>query len=248
MRQRLRSKILLVAMLALAGCQPGEANGDDAPLPALGLFGTISIYWGEESDVADFLDDTGEPDWVRASLEESFELVPLDALEDDMLAAMRFLILAQPRPLAPSENVALDRWVRAGGQALIFADPMLTRHSSFPIGDRRRPQDVVLLSPILARWGLELRFDDEQPDTEHWVTHARGSIPTRLAGEFALLPGEGAAACRLSAAGLVARCDIGEGHVTLVADAAVLDGDEAGFVSSDRRDSFVGLVDESFTR
>ena len=50
--------------------------------------------------------------------------------------------------------------MRGGGRVLLFADPMLTRHSAFALGDRRRPQDVVLLSPILARWRLELQFDE----------------------------------------------------------------------------------------
>ena len=67
-------------------------------------------------------------------------------------------MMIQPRPLSPQENVALDNWVAAGGRLLLFADPALTEDSAFAIGDRRRPQDVVLLSPILARWGLELEL------------------------------------------------------------------------------------------
>lgn len=232
----------------MTGCQPGPVAGDTRPLPELAMFGTLPIYWGEGGDVTDFLDPNGEQDWVRSFLEQDFELMPLDALEDDTLAEKRFLILVQPRPLAPSENVSLDRWVRAGGQVLLFADPMLTRHSSYSIGDPRRPQDVILLSPILTRWGLELRFDDRQPDVEKWVDVSDGRMPVRLAGQFGLLPDGGAGRCDLSGAGIMARCRIGKGRATLVADAAVLDSDDAGSVSADQRESLTKLIDESFSR
>jgi len=241
----LRNSLLPIAMLALVGCEQGKANEDAAPLPTLGLFGTIPIYWGEGGDVVDVLASNAEPDWVRTKLEERYTLAPLDALEEGTLANQQRLMLVQPRALAPSENVALDRWVRAGGRALILADPMLTRPSKFPIGDRRRPQDVVLLSPILTRWGLELRFDAGQGDAERLVDAGGLSLPVRLAGEFAPLPHDGGVNCVLSKSRLVARCQVGSGRVTLVADAAVLDADDTDAVSADRRQVLDTLVTES---
>ncbi|MFA6219365.1 MAG: ABC transporter [Erythrobacter sp.] len=245
MRRPLRNRRIAAALLALAGCRPGSASEDAEPLPALGLFGTIPVYWGESDDIGEVLASDARPDWVRSRLEQRFALVPLDALEDDTLAGQQRLLLAQPRALAPSENLALDRWVRAGGRALVLADPMLTRRSMFPIGDPRRPQDVALLSPILARWGLELRFDERQGDAERWIAEGGGELPVRLAGEFVTVPHDGAANCILSASKLVARCRVGAGQVTLVADAAVLDGDDAGEASADRRRSLDALVAES---
>ena len=128
--------------------------------------------------------------------------------------------------------MSLDRWVRGGGHLLLFADPMLTGQSVFAIGDRRRPQDVVLISPILARWGLELTFDENQPG-EPAVSRIDGiETPVHLAGTFRLQgSADGArSGCRLLAGGLAARCPVGKGSVLAIADAALLEGgeDEAG--------------------
>ena len=80
-----------------------------------------------------------------------------------MLSHVTRLLLAQPRALSGPENVALDAWVRGGGHLLLFADPMMTGESRFGIGDRQRPQDVILLSPILNRWCRDPQFDQNQP-------------------------------------------------------------------------------------
>jgi hypothetical protein len=119
------------------------------------------------------------------------------------------------------ENVALDGWVRAGGKALVFADPMLTQDSVFALGDKRRPQDVVLISPILGRWGLELRFDETQ--SAGLRKNAGEGVLVSLPGQFASRPGGVDARCAIGPEGLIARCRIGKGRVLLVADAAVLE-------------------------
>jgi hypothetical protein len=147
-------------------------------------------------------------------------LRPLDTLSETTLGDLEFLLLAQPRALAPAENVALDAWVRGGGRVLLFADPLLTGDSRFAIGDRRRPQDVILLSPILARWGLRLEFDEAQP-TGASVRGAEVPIPVNLPGRFSVVEGEGR--CTLDAGGVLARCAIGGGQALVVADDAVLD-------------------------
>ncbi len=135
------------------------------------------------------------------------------------------LIIAQPRALSGAENVALDRWVRGGGRALIFADPMLTAHSDFSLGDPRRPQDVVLLSPILARWGLALSFDDTQQPARRNVPLNGTTIPVDLAGQWGIANDGTDAACELSAQGVLAVCEIGAGRVVILADAAILSGE-----------------------
>jgi hypothetical protein len=190
------------------------------PRAPLGLMGTIPIYWGEAEQLGDLIGGAAEAHWARAELEREYELRPIAYLDEAALAGLDQLLLAQPRPLSGEENVALDAWVRGGGQLLLFADPMMTGHSEFGLGDRRRPQDVVLLSPILAHWGLSLQFADDQPLGTRVAQDGDLAVPVNLPGQFALAGGDG---CALSAEGLLARCAIGRGHATILADAAVLD-------------------------
>lgn len=209
--------LVIAGVGALAWSRPAEEK------TKLGLFTSLPIYWSESASVGEALENANSRHWVRQALEEEHELVPLDALEPQALAGIRELVMAQPRPLSPSENVALDDWVAGGGRLLVFADPFLTEESRFSLGDKRRPQDVVLLSPILARWGLELTFDDRQSDTINWIRYGGETIPERLAGRWKLLPQGDHSNCKLSAEGLVAQCRIGAGSVLAVADGALVE-------------------------
>lgn len=224
-----------VAVLALAlSRQPARSQAR----PTLGVFTSLPVMWREADGLSAHLSANQQPTWVRAELEQRFAPRPLDTLLD--LDGLRFLLLAQPRPLDPAENVALDRWVRAGGHLLLFADPMLTAPSRFPIGDRRRPQDVVLLSPILTHWGLDLSFDEDQPAGLREI--AGSGLQVDLAGRFAPRPG---GRCLIVREGLVAACNIGRGRVLAVADAALLDGSDS---SPWRAAALAGLIDEAFGR
>lgn len=215
---------LALAGLAACGDESAAAPGETAAKgERLGLFSSLPIYWGEGEDFGALIDGGAEPGPVRQAFEHRYALVPIDALEADNLESLERVILAQPRPLAPSENFALDQWVRAGGQALVFADPVLTAHSGFGLGDPRRPQDMVLISPILARWGLELRYDEDQPAGRREVAALGASVVVDQAGTFALKSGGEDSDCTVSDGGLVAQCRVGSGRVTLVADAAMLD-------------------------
>ena len=232
---RLRLIAALLGMaLALSGCA-------GRPLPRqTGLFTTLPILWGEETELTAVLRSRQPPHWAMAVLRESSELRRVDALVTadgaSVLGGLGLLIMAQPRPLSPQENVALDRWVRGGGQVLLLADPMLTEESRYALGDKRRPQDVVLLSPILTRWGLELAFDEAQPAGERQVRLLDQDAPVNLAGHFMLLSGSG---CTLRDGGLLAECRIGRGRVLAVADAALLErrnpGESASRESALRR-------------
>lgn len=231
MSRRLSNKALIAASLALlAACNGGSTqeqssptDGKPSPTAKLGLFSTLPIYWGESGDIGSVLQGNVEQGWVRGTLEEKGELVPLDALEEDSLDGLKRVVLAQPRPLAPSENVAFDTWLREGGRALIFADPMLTQHSDFPLGDPRRPHDMVVISPILHHWGLDLLFDEEQSAGVRMATEGGIELPVDRAGRFEAREGAADAKCSVSSGGLVADCRVGEGRALLVADAAVLD-------------------------
>jgi hypothetical protein len=222
---------LLVAAVVAAGwsvVQRGSAG--DQPT---GLFTTLPILWSESGDLA-----------AKAVLAQRGPIQPLDMLSGPPghapLDKLARLVIAQPRPLAPEENVALDDWVKAGGQLLLLADPALTEESAFAIGDPRRPQAVVLLSPILTRWGLELRFDDAQAFGEAERDVMGVKVPVNLPGQFATA---GQADCRLWGRGLAVTCAIGKGRVVAVADAAVLEHEDP---DGRRGDAFAGLLDAAF--
>lgn len=215
---------LCISPVAAHESEPAAvAEKADNPLP-LALMGTIPVYWGEVESGFDAL-ITGElhPHWARAQLERNFSLWPLDYLTPEALGRYDYLLMAQPRGLAPEENVALDDWVRAGGRLLLLADPMMTGHSHYPLGDRRRPQDTALLSPILAHWGLELLFDADQAEGADVRVDVgdSASIPVNRAGRFGMRNSN--AACSLKAAEILAFCSIGEGQAVILADAALLD-------------------------
>ncbi len=228
MVRRTSAKLLFVALALLAS---GVAvwffalRGPEARGQPLGLFTTLPLYWGEAADLSAMLEPDAEHHWARALVEEHRDLQPLDVLTPEALAPLGDLLIAQPRALAPAENVALDDWVRGGGHVLLFADPLLTAHSGFALGDRRRPMDVALLSPILNRWGLSLDLDETQPEGEREARLLGGPVPVDQAGRFALVPTapDAPASCRLLEGGLAADCAIGRGHALIVADAALLD-------------------------
>ena len=234
---RLPSKFAAVA-LALAAFSTSAVAQVDVSLPldaeddrpSLALMGTIPIFWGEVDGMADIFSGAGEPHWVRKQLEDDWRLSPLDWLSEESLAPHRFLLLAQPRGFAAEENVALDEWVRGGGKVLLFADPWMTGESRFGIGDRRRPQDTVLISPILNRWGLDFAdtvwvphlTHDPSEDAIQYTQYRGHYLPMHLEGEL-VATGEGAGSCIIESGGLIADCEIGQGRVLVMADAAILD-------------------------
>lgn len=243
---RARWILILAVVAALAVGAALLARGGAARAKgSIGLFTSLPILWNEEADVAAILKSTDEPHWARAVLSARGEIAALDTLAAPggagPLARIDRLVVAQPRPLSPDENVALDAWVRKGGRLLLLADPALTAESHFAVGDPRRPQAVVLISPILRRWGLELQFDEAQAYFERTVDAGGIAVPVNLPGRFAV---RRAAACAAQADGLVATCRIGKGRVTALADAAVLDRDDAGGA---RRAALSALLDRAFT-
>lgn len=210
----------------------------------VGLFTTLPILWTESDDIGDMLRGDAPAHWARGVLEARGKIVPLDHLAGTgvgSLAGLDRVVIAQPRPLSPQENVALDDWVKGGGKLLLLADPMLTAESAFSVGDRRRPQDVVLLSPILTRWGLELRFDETQAPGETRPEVMGVAVPVNLPGRFTVSGADGA--CRTWGEGVAVSCAIGKGRVIALADAAVLDPEDP---DAARADAFAWLLDAAF--
>lgn len=232
--RRRASSLAVLAAGALAACNPTVGNEAAEP-PAdpvdIALFSTLPIAQPEGVGMADLLSADAPSHWAVGVLAERGDWRAVDWLgerEDgwDALAETDLLILAQPRPLAPEENVALDDFVRGGGTVLLFADPALTQESSYPLGDRRRPPAGVLLSPILSRWGLELVRDEA--DRASGVDWNGVSLPLSRAGRFRLAEdaGDFAGDCTVEADSRLADCAIGKGRVLVLADAALLEPDQ----------------------
>ena len=236
---------LLIAgaiVLALLGWQ--RARSRSVAHEPIGLFTTLPILWAETGDIGAQLNAAQAPHWARAELSVRGPITPLDSLAGAPgaapLARLHRLVIAQSRPLGPPENVALDHWLRGGGQLLLLADPALTEDSAFALGDPRRPQAGVLLSPILTRWGLTLHFDEAQPFGEKSRRAMDLTLPVNLAGHFTAAAGSG---CRVWGEGLIATCIIGRGRLVAVADAAVLEREDP---AGSRRTAFAGLLDAAF--
>ncbi|MXO89537.1 Gldg family protein [Pontixanthobacter aquaemixtae] len=226
------SLLIGAAIWAFAGERAAQPQTQSQqPKSRAGLMTSLPIYWNEAAGLEVMLSDQTEVHWVKARLEDSYELVPLDALAgadttepNGAFAELDQLILAQPYALPPADLVALDEWVRGGGKVLIFADPMLTEHSDFGLGDRRRPQDIAMLGPILARWGLELVYEDTQSDGPDTVSLGSIDIPVHKSGRLELVE-NGGSDCAQSASGVIAQCSIGQGQAVIIADAALLERD-----------------------
>lgn len=226
------------AILALAGCYAAPtASPSSEPVEQrvpLGLMTSLPLYWPQGAGLADLAAGAGEVPWQRQVIERGFDLVLLDTLtpipalspdapDTDPLAGLERLAVIQPRGLSPGDNVALDNWVRGGGRLLLALDPLLTGDYDAPLGDPRRPTEAALLPPVLARWGLSLAFDPDQPAEVRSARHAGRSLPFVMAGE--LTAGEGAD-CDASGPAPILRCRVGRGEVTVIADAALFEHPE----------------------
>jgi hypothetical protein len=205
---------------------------DERETRRLGLMTSLPLYWPLGADIADIASGNAPVPWQRQAMERRFDLVPLDTLspipalspdepETDPLAELDYLAIIQPRGLSPADNVALDEWVRAGGRLLLVLDPMLRGEYEFPLGDPRRPTDMALVPPVVARWGLRM----QQPDTEAAsATVMVEGVPfdVEQAGLLSVVDPD-SATCRIEADGVIAQCEVEEGMVTLMTDAAVFE-------------------------
>jgi hypothetical protein len=240
-------------LLALAGCGVAPAATAPEQRPQLGLMTSLPLYWQVDAELADIAAGRAVPPWQRRAIETRFVLVPLDTLtplpalspdtpEVDPLAGLARLAVVQPRGLAPADNVALDQWVRAGGRLLLVLDPALTGEYAAALGDPRRPVDAALIPPVVARWGLAIVFDEAEADEVTAVPLGEGTLPLALAGRISITDAA-AAQCTLLAGDAAARCAIGKGEVTLIADAALFEHPE---LAGDEGEALLALLDEAF--
>jgi hypothetical protein len=245
---------------SIAACAPLVAcAGESAPPPpegprsSLGLMTSLPLYWPLDADLAALASGIADIPWQRNVLESRYELALLDTLtpipgllpdeaETDPLAGLTRLAIIQPRGLSPADNVALDDWVRGGGHLLLALDPALTGRYDVALGDPRRPVDTALIPPVVARWGLAISFDDNQDIAAREVRMGARAIALALPGTITL--GDKAQeTCALDADAALARCRVGKGMVTLLADAAMFEHRE---LAGDAGERLLGLLQSAF--
>jgi hypothetical protein len=229
-----RRALLILCMLALVGGALAFAASRREPprsrppaqRPPLMLLTSLPLLFGEEFS----LKGGGSPALER--LETRYRVVPISVSSAPELSKGRLLLMAQPLAQTPENLVALDNWVRGGGMVLLLADPMLEWPSKRPLGDPLRPPPMFADTGLLAHWGLRL----DAPDR-------RAAVKARLGGYDVLTvsPGSLDGGCRISSDRLVARCRVGNGRATIVADADFLNLERFG---PNARSNLDGLVQE----
>src|SRR4029079_10681645 len=210
---RIRALLLAVSIVALAGFAVAELRRPSrAPppgeRPTLLLLTGLPLMFGEDFSI----EHNGSP--ALAALQRDYRVVPISVASPQELGQGRILLMAQPRAQRPEDLVALDDWVRAGGHVVLLADPMLEWPSDRPLGDPLRPPLMFADTGLLAHWGLRL----DAPD-------ARGTRPATIAGYRVrtISPGQLYGACAISRDRISARCRIGKGSASVIADADFLD-------------------------
>lgn len=180
--------------------------------PTLLLLTSLPILFGEDFS----LQATGSP--ALEALQQRYRVVPISVTEPSELGKGRLLLMAQPQAQPPEDLVALDDWVRRGGRLLLLADPMLEWPSKRPLGDRLRPPVMFMDTGLLAHWGLRLDAPEE-----------RGTKTAAIDGYrvATVSPGQLFGQCAISSDRVVARCKIGRGRATVVADADWLNVQDA---------------------
>jgi hypothetical protein len=168
----------------------------------LALLTSLPLMFGESFG----LEGGGSPALTR--LEQRYNVRPIAVADAASLRGQELLFMAHPRAQPAEVLVDLDQWVRDGGRLLLLADPRLDWPSERPLGDLLRPPPAFADTGLLAHWGLKLIAP--QPGSD--LTEGR-------------LVGSGA--CEIADGGIVARCRIGRGKATIIADADFLNAGES---------------------
>jgi hypothetical protein len=221
-RARPRALVLAsIAVIAAAALAFAAARHEPAPIeprppgarPTLLLLTSLPLMFGE-----DFSLEGGGSAALKA-LETRYRVVPISVADGGDLAKGRLLLMAHPLAQTAENLVVLDSWVRRGGRVMLLADPMLEWPSKRALGDPLRPPPMFADTGLLAHWGLRL----DAPE-------ARGPKPAELGGYEIVTASPGAlfGSCRISRDRLVARCRIGRGKATIIADADLLDPNDLG--------------------
>jgi hypothetical protein len=132
--------------------------------------------------------------------------------------------------------VDLDQWVRGGGRVLLLADPKLDWPSERPLGGRLRPPPAFADTGLLWHWGIKLTG----PDPNGPASVGNGKLDILAASPGRLASGS----CAVAGQGFVARCKVGRGKATVIADADFLNVDEKGALDGPTEHNLELLSDE----
>ena len=186
--------------LAIRDEEPPIAARAPEKRPTLALLTSLPLVFGEGFG----LDGGGSAALTR--LEQRYKVVPIGVADAQNLKGRHLLLMAHPRAQPAEALVELDRWVRDGGHVLLLADPRLSWESERPFGDPLRPPPAFADTGLLGHWAVELSEGEANP--------VDSPSPGKLASQR----------CEIADGGFVARCAIGRGRATIIADADFLNG------------------------
>lgn len=214
--------LTLLAALALwfrhldqhLGARPPEHR------PTLLLLSSLPLVFPESFN----LDKAGSPALTR--LQGRYRMVPIAVADPANLGRGQLLLMAQAFAQPPESLVALDSWVRRGGRAVLLADPLLEWRSEQPLGSPLRPAPMFPDTGLLRHWGLDLEAPAQ-----------RGPAKRKIGGFDVMTISPGSLSglsrtCAISGDRLVARCRLGKGQATIIADADFLISDDSEWQSA----------------
>lgn len=211
--------LLVIAALIAVLLRSNSAAGPEASSaekPELLLLSALPIVFPEELT----LEGGGSP--ALAALERRYRVRPVSTAHAGNLEAHRLLLMAQPQAQPAEALVDLDRWVRGGGRLLLLADPTLQWASELPLGDIRRAPFAFADTGLLGHWGL--RLDSPEQLGPATIQLSGKKVRTLSPGLLAAVGDQ----CRIAEQGLVARCTIGRGEATIIADADFINVGDGG--------------------
>lgn len=209
--------LLIVAAVGIAGsllrprAAPVPGPRPQSARPPLMVLTTLPILFPERFA----LNAPASP--VLKALEPRYRSIAISVADAGELDHGHLLLMAQPQAQPPEDLVALDDWVRRGGRVLLLADPALEWRSERALGSLLRPPFSFADTGLLAHWGLQLAAPERLGPATLQVDGRR--VRTQSPGTLTAT-GEN---CAVDADRAMARCRIGSGAVTVVADADFLD-------------------------
>lgn len=225
MRRRLAAAAAAVLLILAAGTLLYFRRGSSPPVPAarsaaarppLMLLTTLPLMFPEGFTLK------APPSAALEALQSRYRIVPISVADAGELDHRRLLLMAQPQAQPAEALVDLDNWVRTGGRVLLLADPALEWPSDRPLGSLLRPPFAFADTGLLAHWGLRLQGPDRLGSAERDVDGR--TLHTESPGSLAPT-GHG---CTVSNDGFIARCSIGKGRATVIADADFLNIPSSG--------------------
>jgi hypothetical protein len=208
--------LVTVALIVMAAVAFGRQHETAQDRPKLMLLTSQPLVFGEGFS----LQNGGSK--ALEALETRYIVVPIASANRRELSRSTLLLMAHPLAQTAEDLVDLDHWVRGGGRLLLLADPLLAWPSQRPFGDKMRPPISFADTGLLQHWGIRLDAPEETGPVER--KFGRQTIVAASPGTLV------SRQCAVDSAGFVARCKVGKGRVTVVADADFLNVDGPGAV------------------